>query len=191
MARVHSNDELKAGRLAIQARPRAGDWFDGRVARWRRSTTAARSTAKVLLRQNKTAAGPKRSHRPQHVFCSAVGCLDLRAHETGLRRKRKKPWCKAVEGGIAPGRLPGEAIAADDLLDARVRVIGGELRRGPESMSTWQRLLAERDAPDPRSVRRVRSGDGNGSRARIRMTTRTATTVFGARCRRAEALAST
>jgi hypothetical protein len=54
----------------------------------------------------------------------------------------------SVEGGVAPGRLPGEAVAADDLLAARIDAMGHELDRGQERESMWQRLLREGDSPD-------------------------------------------
>jgi hypothetical protein len=54
----------------------------------------------------------------------------------------------AVEGGVERLRLPGEAVAADRLLDDRIRSIGREIERGPASTSMWQTLLSEGDAPD-------------------------------------------
>jgi hypothetical protein len=54
----------------------------------------------------------------------------------------------AVERRTERLRLPGEAVAADNLLDERIRSIGRELERGPASVSTWQRLLGEGEGPD-------------------------------------------
>ena len=53
-----------------------------------------------------------------------------------------------VERGVEPLLPPGEVIAADSVFDQRIESISRELTRGPDSESTWQRLVTEGDTPD-------------------------------------------